>query len=207
MTLYVSARILSLARRAIPLLVLMWAACSPLAASATPVKQTLSRPSSSIAFGVDSPSPALTMNGHVHDFSGAVSINPSDNSIAQLQLGINISSAQLPPEQFLQSVFLQSILARFKQSTAGFRSSSVEHIRGDEYVAAGTYSWQNRVRPATIPLRVVHTSPTRSELKVAFSGGLSEASAPSELTSIAPGASQSTGWARATLIFVRANPS
>lgn len=190
--------------RVMALLLATTAAWAPSLALATPVQQILSRSASTIAFGVESPSPALDMNGRLQDFSGAVSLNPTDNSLSHLQLTLNLNSAQLPADQFLQNVFLQSIISRFKQPTATFRGTSFAHIRDDEYTATGSYSWQNRTRAATVPFRLVRVSTTKSEIKVSFRGGLSDGPTPPEFSAIGPAASQSTGWARATLIFVPA---
>jgi polyisoprenoid-binding protein YceI len=177
----------------------------PSASSAAPIKQQLARSSSSITFGVDSPSPALQMNGRLKDFTGTVVVSPDGSAISELQVVVHLDSAQLPSEQMLQSIFLNSVLARLNQRAATFKSSTIERIRGNEYIATGTYGWHKKSRSATIPFQLIRTSPSATELRVLMRGGLTTATAPKELSSAAPGASQSSGWARATLVFVSPN--
>lgn len=171
-------------------------------AYAAPIKQQLARGSSSIKFGVDSPSPTLQMNGHLKDFTGTVTLNPDGSAISELNVVVRLDSAQLPPDQMLQGIFLHSVLARLNQRAATFHSSSIERVQGNEYIATGSYGWHKKNRPATIPFKLIRTSPSATELRVLMRGGLTTATTPKELSSAAPGASQSSGWARATLIFV-----
>ena len=170
---------------------------------AAPITQKLVRPSSSIKFGVESPSPALQMNGHLQTFAGTVTLNPDGSAVSHLDMTVQLDSAQLPPDQMLQAIFLHSVIARFKKHVATFRSYAVEQVSGDEYRATGSYTWQNRNRPATLPFRLVRASPEHSELRILMRGALTDATTPKELTAAAPAASQSSGWARATLIFSR----
>lgn len=174
---------------------------------AAPITQKLVRPSSSIKFGVDSPSPALQMNGHLQTFGGTITLNPDGSAVSYLDMTVQLDSAQLPPDQMLQAIFLHSVIARFKQHVATFRSSSVEQVSGDEYRATGSYTWQNRSRPATLPFRIVRTSPEHSELRILMRGALTDATTPKELTAAAPAAAQSSGWARASLFFSRSKSS
>ena len=170
---------------------------------ATPITQRLVRPSSSIKFGVESPSPALQMNGQLKTFTGSITLNPDGSAISQIDVTLELDSAQVPPDQMLQGIFLHSVIAKLNQRVATFRSSSVEKISGGDYIATGAYTWHNRNRRATIPFRLVRASPSNSELRVLMRGALTDATAPKELTAAAPAASQSSGWARATLIFGR----
>ncbi len=170
---------------------------------ATPITQQLVRPSSSIKFGVDSPSPALQMNGQLQTFTGTITLTGDGPAISELAMTVQLDSAHLPPDQILQGIFLHSIIARLRQSVATFRSSTIERAGGDEYRAIGSYTWHQKSRPATLPFRLVRASPTHSELRIVMKGALTDATTPKELTSAAPGASQSSGWTRATLIFAR----
>lgn len=172
-----------------------------------PITQKLVRPSSSIKFGVESPSPALQMNGHLQTFTGSITLNQDGSAVSHLDMTVQLDSAQLAPDQMLQAIFLQSVIARFKQHVATFRSSSVEQVSGDEYRASGTYTWQNRNRPATLPFRLVRASPEHSELRILMRGALTDSTTPKEITAAAPAASQSSGWARATLLFSRSKIS
>jgi polyisoprenoid-binding protein YceI len=142
------------------------------------------------------------MNGHLKDFTGTVVLNPDGSAISELNVRVHLDSAQLPPDQMLQSIFLHSVLARLNQQAATFRSTSIERIRGNEYIATGSYGWHQKNRAATIPFQLIRTSPSATELRVLMRGGLTTATTPKELSSAAPGASQSSGWARATLVFV-----
>lgn len=168
---------------------------------ATPINQKLARGSSSITFGVDSPAPVLQMNGKLKTFNGNVTLHPDNSLISDLTVAIQLDSAQLPPDQMLQGIFLQSVIARLQQRVATFRSSTINHIKGNNYVAIGSYTWQNKSRPATIPFQLIRSSPTATELRVLMRGALTDSTTPSDLASAAPGASQSSGWARATLVF------
>jgi polyisoprenoid-binding protein YceI len=181
--------------------------CDASRAFAAPITQKLVRPSSSITFGVESPSPALQMNGHLQTFVGAITLNEDGSAISNISLTVQLDSAQLPPDQMLQGIFLQSVLARFKQRVATFRSSEVVRVRGDEYRATGSYAWYNKDRRAILPFRLIRSSPDHSELRILMRGALTDTTTPQELTAVAPAASQSSGWARATLIFSRSKIS
>jgi len=170
---------------------------------AAPITQKLVRPSSSIRFGVESPSPALQMNGQLQTFTGTITLAPDGSAISNIDVTVQLDSAQLPPDQMLQAIFLQSVIARFKQRVATFRSSEIERIRGDEYRATGSYTWHNKTRSATLPFHLVRASPGQSEIRILMKGALTDATTPRELTAAAPAASQSSGWARATLLFAR----
>jgi len=170
---------------------------------AAPITQKLVRPSSSIRFGVESPSPTLQMNGHLQTFTGTITLAPDGSAISNIDVTVQLDSAQLPPDQMLQGIFLHSVIARFKQRVATFRSSEIERVRGDEYRASGSYTWQNKTRPATLPFHLVRASPSQSEIRILMKGALTDATTPKELTAAAPAASQSSGWARATLLFAR----
>jgi len=173
------------------------------ASFATPVSQKLARSSSSITFGVDSPAPVLTMRGDVKTFGGSVVLDPDLNTISDINLSIQHDSARIPPDQMLQNIFLQSVIARLQQRIATFRSTSIDHLSGDDFQAHGTYTWHNKSRRATIPFRLVRTSPLATEIRVLMRGSLTEANTPRELADSAPGASQSAGWAQGKFVFVK----
>ena len=183
------------------LIVSAFSAYNSSASVATPITQKLERPSSSIKFGVDSPAPALQMNGQLQTFSGTITLNGDGSAISDLAMTVQLDSAQLPPDQMLQNIFLHSVIARLHQNVATFRSSTIERFNGDEYRATGSYTWHHKTRSATLPFRLVRSSPTHSELRILMRGALTDTTTPKELASAAPGASQSSGWARATLIF------
>lgn len=63
---------------------------------AAPISQSLKRSSSSINFGVDSPSPSLSMQGSFKDFSGELLLNPTKIESSKIKLSLNLASAQLP---------------------------------------------------------------------------------------------------------------
>ena len=186
---------------------LLWAVASPRKASATPHVQSLVKSSSSVKFGVDSAAPTLQMNGQLQDFSGTLSLTEDGSAISQLQVTLNVGSAQLPPDQFLQSMLLHSVIARFQQQKATFKSTTIEHIRGNQYVATGSAMWQNRPRAASIPFHIIKVSPAATEIKVLMRGGLGGKTPPPELLAAGPEATHSTGWARATLLFIRSQLS
>lgn len=170
---------------------------------ATPISQKLARGSSRITFGVDSPAPVLNMQGQVKTFGGTVTINPDGEGISDLLLSVQLDSAQLPPDQMLQGIFLQSVIARLQQRVATFRSTDIERVKGDSYLAKGTYTWHNKSRLATIPFNLIRSSPSTTEIRVLMRGALTEATTPQDLAATAPGAAQSAGWAKGTFVFVR----
>ena len=174
--------------------------CHTHSACALPTRQILSRSASSINFGVDSAAPALQMSGKLKDFNGSVSVNP-DASIKQVTLALNLSSAQLPPDQLLQGFFLQSVLARFRQPSTTFTSSEITRLDTHHYVAQGSYSWQNKTRLASVPFELVKSSLEGTEIRVRMKGALTDRSTPPEIEAAAPGASNSSGWASAVLVF------
>lgn len=186
---------------------LLLAATSLQGAAAAPHIQSLARAASSVKFGVDSAAPTLQMNGQLKDFSGTLSLTDDASAISQLQVTLNVGSAQLPPDQFLQSMLLHSVIARFPQQKTTFKSSNIEHVRGNQYVATGSAMWQNRPRAASIPFQVIKVSPAATEIKVLMRGDLGGKTPPPELLAAGPDASHSTGWARATLIFIRSQLS
>jgi polyisoprenoid-binding protein YceI len=170
---------------------------------ATPITQKLVRTSSNITFGVESPSPALQMNGKLQTFTGAITLNADGSAISDIAMTVQLDSARVQPDQMLQGIFLHSVISRLSQSVATFRSSTIERLNGDEYRAIGSYTWHQKSRTATLPFRLIGVSPIHSELRILMQGALTDATTPKELSSAAPGASQSSGWARATLIFAR----
>lgn len=176
----------------------------PLHASlASPISQKLARSSSSITFGVDSPAPVLTMRGDVKTFSGHVTLGPDGKGISDINLSIQLDSARVPPDQMLQGIFLQSVLARLQQRVTTFSSTSINHLRDDDFQAHGIYSWHNKGRRATIPFRIIRSSPVTTEIRVLMRGSLTEANTPRELAASNPAASQSAGWAQGNFVFIR----
>lgn len=178
-------------------------ASSPRASQAAPINQKLARNSSRITFGVDSPAPVLNMQGQVKTFGGSVTLDPESTKLSELSVSVQLDSAQLSPDQMLQAIFLQSVIARLRQRVATFKSATIEHVGGDDYLAHGAYSWHNKSRRATIPFELIRSAPSSTELRVLMRGSLTDATTPQELADTAPGASQSAGWARATLVFTR----
>jgi polyisoprenoid-binding protein YceI len=170
---------------------------------AAPISQKLARGSSSITFGVESPAPVLTMRGDVKTFSGNVTLNPEEEAISDISLSIQLDSARLPPDQMLQGIFLQSVIARLQQRVATFRSTSIDHLQGDDFQAHGTYTWHNKSRRATIPFRLIRSSLATTEIRVLMRGAFTEANTPNDLAASTPGASQATGWAQGRLVFVK----
>jgi hypothetical protein len=112
---------------------------------ATPVRQELARSSSQITFGVESPNPSLRMNGSFEDFRGRFELNPSQITDSTLELTLNLASVSLPPEQLMQALFVQGIIARVAPRPNTFRSSRLEHTSGSSYLLHGSYSWMNKM--------------------------------------------------------------
>jgi polyisoprenoid-binding protein YceI len=176
-------------------------------AHATPVRQVLVRPSSSITFGVKSPNPSLTMNGSFREFSGAISLDTEAITESNIDLSLTLSSAQLPPEQILQAVFIQTALARFPQKSSSFRSSGIEHLKDNSYLIHGTYTWMNKRKPASVPVEIVKATPSMTEIRVLMDGSFTAQGVPGELSDVATSARGSRGWSKAILVFSPAGRS
>lgn len=170
-------------------------------ASAAPVRQVLVRPSSSITFGVKSPNPTLTMNGSFREFSGSISLDPEAITQADIDLSLTLSSAQLPPDQILQAVFIQTALSRFPQKSSSFRSSEIEHIKNNSYLIHGTYTWMNKRKPASVPVEITKATPSLTEIRVLVDGAFTAKGVPGEFSDVATSARGSRGWSKAVLVF------
>lgn len=171
---------------------------------ALPIQQVLSRPSSSISFGVDSKAPALQMQGVLKDFKGTLSLDLEQLERSFVKMTLNLHSAQLSPDQILQAVFLQSALARVDPPSTTFESTSITKGKGNTHLLSGIYTWMGKRKNATVPIRIMNASPNKTEIRLLLSGVLQEKQTPRELTAIAPGSAGSKGWAKATLVFLRA---
>ena len=169
---------------------------------AAPISQSLKRSSSSINFGVDSPSPSLSMQGSFKDFSGELLLNPTKIESSKIKLSLNLASAQLPPDQLLQAIFLQTALARFKQHSGTFESTSIEKIRDNTYLVTGNYTWMKRTKRTTLPVQIIRASPAVTEIKLLLDGAVQAKDLQPETAQLAPGLQGSKGWAQATLVFV-----
>jgi polyisoprenoid-binding protein YceI len=186
------------------LILLIFALCwYPKAAASLPIQQVLSRSSSSINFGVDSKAPALQMQGALKDFKGTLSLDLDQLERSFVKMTLNLQSAQLSPDQILQAVFLQTALAHVNPPSTTFESTSIAKGKGDTYLLSGMYTWMGKRKSATVPIRIMSASPTKTEIRLLLSGVLQEKEAPRELAAIAPGSAGSKGWAKANLVFLR----
>ena len=179
--------------------VLLWA---PLRAqSEDMVRQALRRPDTKITFGVSSPTPGLAMNGDLTGYSGLLALNSRGLEHSSLELTLNLQSARLSPDQVLQAVFLQTALARVREPKPTFRSSAIRRNGNNSLLVDGAFTWEGKVRKATVPLQLVRSSPALTELRLLFDGTMKGHQVPPELSGL--GASTASGWAQATLIFAR----
>ncbi len=186
------------------LILLLFTICGPTRDGfSLPIQQVLSRSSSSISFGVDSKAPALQMQGALKDFKGTLSLDLEQLERSFVKMTLNLQSAQLSPDQILQAMFLQTALAHVNPPTTTFESTSISKGKADTYLLSGMYTWMNKRKNATVPIRILSASPTKTEIRLLLSGVLQEKEAPRELTAIAPGSAGSKGWAKATLVFLR----
>jgi polyisoprenoid-binding protein YceI len=165
---------------------------------ATPVRQVLVKRSSSVAFGVKSPNPTLSMNGSFRDFSGTVLLDPSSVTNSHISLSLSLSSARLPAEQILQAVFLQTVIAKLPEHHTTFTSTALEHLQGSRYMVHGTYSWFNKQRKASVPIEIQKASPSLTEIRLLLDGSLHDGRNTSLL---AQGMDGSRGWTKAVLVF------
>lgn len=171
---------------------------------AAPVTLHLTRPPSSVSFGVTSPSPALTMNGFFKDFSGELLLDPRGLAQSTIKLSLNLASAQLPPEQMLQAIFLQTTLAHLRDQSGTFSSTSIEPLGDGQFVVTGNTTWDNKTKETSVPIEVLEFSPSRTEIKFLLDGAVRPQDVqpvPPNLVKIAPGISGARGWAKATLVF------
>lgn len=180
------------------ILMLIASAVTPSEGHATPVRQVLVRKSSSVAFGVKSPNPAFSMNGSFNDFSGTVLLDPSSVANSQISLSLALSSAKLPPDQLLQAMFLQTVLAKLPEHHTTFTSTSLEHVQGTRYMVHGTYSWFNKRHAAAVPIEIQKASPSLTEIRLLLDGSLHDNRGTSQL---AQGMIGSHGWTKAVLVF------
>lgn len=169
---------------------------------AAPVRQVISRSSSSITFGVDSKSDALQMNGSLKDFSGDILIDPSNIESSRISFSTALSSATLPPHQVMQAILLQSILARVEHKRTSFQSTRIEHRGGKNYLVHGTYSWGNSLKELSLPVEITRASPTMTEIRFKARESFRQQASPSEFAELADSARGSSGWASARLVFM-----
>jgi polyisoprenoid-binding protein YceI len=175
---------------------------TPLCSShAAPIRQVLVRPSSSITFGVRAPNPTLTMNGSFREFGGSVSLDPYSITRSRIELSLALSSAQLPPDQILQAVFIQTALSRFPQKSSTFQSTEIEHLENDTYLIHGTYSWMNKRKPASVPVEITKATPSLTEIRLLLDGSFTNKGVPSEFSNLADSAQGARGWSKAVLVF------
>lgn len=172
-------------------------------AYAGPVTQVLDSRRSKVQFGVDSPSPSLTMNGSFRSYTGNLRLDPQDLTRSQVAVSLNLSSAQLPPDQILQNVFLQTALSRIRQKETTFQSDSITKQPDGTYLVSGTYEWLSKVKRAAFPVQVVKMSPSLTEIRLLLNGSLKQGQDSQEVKKFAPMALGSKGWAKANLVFHR----
>jgi polyisoprenoid-binding protein YceI len=172
---------------------------------ATPVRQELARSSSQITFGVESPNPSLRMNGSFEDFRGRFELNPARITDSTLELTLNLASVSLPPEQLMQALFVQGIIARVAPRPHTFRSSRLEHTSGSSYLLHGSYSWMNKVKPVSVPITVLEASPKRTRLQLFLEGSFVGHNVPQQFEGLAASAKGTEGWTKAVLVFKQAD--
>jgi len=163
------------------------------------VEQILSKPNSSIKFGVQSPSPTLQMNGEFTRFSGKLVLNPTNVEDSTVSLMLDLRSLQLPPDQLIQTIFAQTALAQVKQPEPIFTSDSISRISGSRYSVAGMYTWQGKKKPTQFPIEILKASQSESIIKVALNGDTKNKDAPPELGGMEIAGSR--GWAKGVLVF------
>jgi polyisoprenoid-binding protein YceI len=174
----------------------------PSAAFCAPIPQGLEKSSSDITFAVQSPNPSLRMNGSFEEFRGNFRLNPLDVTQSELELTLNLKSLTLPPDQLMQALFAQGILARVAPSPNSFRSSSIERTAGNSYLLHGNYTWMSKMKKVSLPIKIVEASPTRSEIQFLIEGSFVKRDVPSQYEALASGAVGSRGWTKAKLVFV-----
>lgn len=186
--------------------ILLIAACASAALSihpalAAPISQKL-QPTSSIKFGVQSSSPTLNMNGKFSDFRGELLLDPEAFEESSIRLSLKLDSIQLPPEQLIQALFIQTTLSRYRDRSGSFTSTSIRPLEDGRYLVTGDCTWDNRTRSTSVPVQVVSLSPSRSEIRFLLDGVVRPQDVKPEVAQIAPGIAGTKGWAKASLIFL-----
>lgn len=184
------------------IIALILSAALPSPTSAEPHTLALSRPQSSVRFGLSAPTSALHMNGSVSDFTGSLIFDDKQDSITHAQFSLDLSSAKLPPNQVLQAILLQTLLSKVQQRRTTFESSEIEHITASTYLVSGSYRWLDKTRYAKIPIQLEYASPTRAEVTIALDGPLKPPrSNSSDVKGLGEVPANASGWARAKLTF------
>jgi polyisoprenoid-binding protein YceI len=142
------------------------------------------------------------MKGAFKEFKGTLALDLNQLERSLVNVTLNLQSAQLSPDQILQAVFLQTALANVNPPTTTFKSTSITRGKGDTYLVTGTYTWMGKTKMTSVPIRIVKSSPLKTEIRLLLNGALQEKDAPQQLSAIAPGAAGSKGWAKATLVFL-----
>jgi polyisoprenoid-binding protein YceI len=141
------------------------------------------------------------MNGSFREFGGSVSLDPDSITRSQIELSLALSSAQLPPDQLLQAVFIQTALSRFPQKSSTFQSTEIEHVENDTYLVHGTYSWMNKRKQASVPVEITKATPSLTEIRLLLDGSFTNKGVPPEFSNLAESAHGARGWSKALLVF------
>jgi polyisoprenoid-binding protein YceI len=144
------------------------------------------------------------MNGSFEDFRGQFELNPSQITDSTLELTLNLASVSLPPEQLMQALFVQGIIARVAPRPNTFRSSRLEHKSGSSYLLHGSYSWMNKIKPVSVPITVLEASPKRTRIQLFLEGAFVGRSVPQQFEGLAASAKGTEGWTKAVLVFTPA---
>jgi polyisoprenoid-binding protein YceI len=175
-------------------------------AHATPYTLSLSRPQSSVRFGLSAPQSALQLDGTLSDFTGSIIFDDNQDAITHARFSMNLSSAKLPPNQVLQAILLQTLLSRLRPQKTTFESSKIAHLRDSTYLVSGSYTWMDRTRHAEIPVQLVYADTTRAEIAILVDGPLKTPHSPTpEFKGLGEIPANASGWARAKLIFTPQN--
>jgi polyisoprenoid-binding protein YceI len=196
-------------RNLVTLMCVLAVANSIASAHATPYTLSLSRPHSSVKFGLKAPNSPLQLDGSLSDFTGSVIFDDTQDAITHARFSMNLSSAKLPPDQLLQAIFLQTILSRVRQQRTTFESSRITHVRDSTYLVSGSYVWMDKPRYAEIPVQLVYADTSRAEIAILVDGPLkAPRSTTPEFKGLGDIPANASGWARAKLIFTpRSEPN
>jgi polyisoprenoid-binding protein YceI len=165
------------------------------------IHQVLSHRGSRISFGVESPNPSLNMSGSLSDYSGVFTLNTSDLTRSRLELTVSLSSIKLPPNQTLQAILLQSIVARVSPTPRTFRSSRIERVSGSNYLLHGSYNWLSKNENVVVPITIESAAPQATTISLLVNGDFKKRAVPANLQGLAEGAAGSNGWTKARLVF------
>ena len=134
--------------------------------------QILNRSESKIAFAISSP--ALSCDGRFTDFAGSLTLPQADLKSAKVNLSLNIDSISLPQDQIMQSLLINTLIQRLKSKRSTFESTAIEPLGSNNFLVTGFYTWEGKRKSGQIPIKLISSTPKRTEIRLNFNGKMKE---------------------------------